>query len=125
LFPPPSVATIEARRFLLLPLKVTLQWPANRMEKVAGAARTLGLASLAISTRALESGNAGDDGQYANLESQLAAFTTQRDALAGQMSALLEGAEFHGQKIDPQQSQSLVQQGQVLLDAVNAVANGQ
>ena len=43
------------------------------------------------------------------------------DALAGQMIALLEGAEFHGQKIDPQQSQSLVQQGQALLDAVNAV----
>jgi len=85
----------------------------------------LGLASLAISTRALESGNAGDDSQYANLQSQLAAFTTQRDALAEQMIALLEGAEFHGQKIDPQQSQSLVQQGQALLDAVNAVANGQ
>ena len=85
----------------------------------------LGLASLTISTRALESGNAGDDSQYANLQSQLASFATQRDALAEQMIALLEGAEFHGQRIDPQQSQSLVQQGQALLDAVNAVANGQ
>ena len=41
LVPSPSVRTIEAPRFLLLPLRVTLQWPANRMEKVAGAARML------------------------------------------------------------------------------------
>lgn len=82
----------------------------------------LGLASLTISTRALNSGNAGDDSQYANLENQLAGFTAQRNGLAAQMIALLEGASFNGKKIDRHQAESLIQQGQALLNAVNHLA---
>ncbi len=82
----------------------------------------LGLASLAASTKALVSGSAADDSSYVNLENQLSAISSQRDALAGQMIALLEGAEFNGQNIDNGQAKSLIAQGQALLDQVNSLA---
>ena len=81
----------------------------------------LGLASLVVSTRALES-NASGDSTYSNLENQLASITTQRDALAGQMSALLENAAFKGQTIDEQQAKQFISQGQALLNQVNTLA---
>jgi Sulfatase len=81
----------------------------------------LGLATLAISTNALQSSSAGD-ATYTQLESQLQSLGTQRDALASQMIAALEGAEFNGQPIDEQAAQSLIAQGQALLDSVNTLA---
>jgi hypothetical protein len=81
----------------------------------------LGLASLKVSTRALESGNSSDDSTYTNLENQLISITHQRDALAAQMIALLEGSEFSGQVINDQQAQQLIAQGQALLNQVNGM----
>jgi hypothetical protein len=81
----------------------------------------LGLASLKVSTRALESGSSTDDSSYTNLESQLSSINSQRDALAAQMIALLENAAFNGQSINDQQAGQLISQGQVLLDKVNAL----
>ena len=82
----------------------------------------LGLASLRISTRALTGGSASDDSQYTNLENQLSTITTQRNALAAQMIALLEGASFNGQKIDHRTAQRLIVQGQSLLREVSRLA---
>jgi hypothetical protein len=82
----------------------------------------LGLSSLKVSTNALESGNATDDSTYTNLENKLSSITNERDALASQMIALLEGAEFNGQAINGSQAQQLIAQGQALLDEVNALA---
>ncbi len=82
----------------------------------------LGLASLAVSTKALESGNSTDDGTYSNLESQLTLITTQRDALTAQMSASLENAVFNGQAINEQQAKQLISQSQALLKQVNDLA---
>ncbi len=82
----------------------------------------LGLASLKVSTKALESGNATDDSTYTDLENKLSSITSVRDALASQMIALLEGAEFNGQAIDKSQAQQLIAQGQALIDQVNALA---
>jgi hypothetical protein len=81
----------------------------------------LGLASLRVSTAALKSGSAIDDSTYTNLENQLIQVTQQRDALAGQISSLLEGAEFNNQPINDQQAQSLIDQAQSLLDQVNSL----
>jgi len=78
-----------------------------------------GLATLGISTRALESGSASDDSKYAQLESALASFGNQRDALAAQMIALLENAEYNNQPFSDSQAQSLIAQGQALLNQVN------
>jgi hypothetical protein len=79
-----------------------------------------GLKTLSISTRALESNDSGDS-TYTNLENQLLSFDNQRDALAAQMIALLEGAEFNGQPFSNDQAKSLIAQGQALLDQVNNV----
>jgi len=82
----------------------------------------LGLASLQASTVGLESSDPGD-ATYSNIESQLASFTSQRDALAGQILALLEAAEFDNQPIPDQQAAGLIQQAQGLLSNVQAFAN--
>ncbi len=79
------------------------------------------LATLAASTQATESGSASDDSRYVALENQLASLNSQRDALATQMIALLEGAEFNGQAITQLLAQQLVAQGQALLAQADAL----
>ncbi|MFL5654001.1 MAG: hypothetical protein ACJ8CB_07475 [Ktedonobacteraceae bacterium] len=81
----------------------------------------LGLKTLAVSTRALESGSSSDDSTYTQLENQLSSINNQRDALAAQMIALLEAVEFNGQPINQQQAQQLISQGNALLNQVNAM----
>jgi hypothetical protein len=78
----------------------------------------LGLATLAVSTNALESGSSSDDSTYTNLENHLISINSQRDALAAQMIALLEGSEFNGQPFSEQQAQQLIAEGQALLKSV-------
>jgi len=82
----------------------------------------LGLASLQASTAGLESNDAGDS-TYNFVEGQLATFTSQRDALAGQMLNLREGAAFNNQPIPDQQAIQLIQQAQALLHSVRNLAN--
>jgi hypothetical protein len=81
----------------------------------------LGLATLKVSTTALESGSAADDSTYTNLENQLISVTKQRDALAAQMISLLEGTEFDNQTLSNAQVQPLIAQGQALLNQVNGL----
>ncbi len=83
----------------------------------------LGRASLVISTQALASGSSGDDSTYINLENDLSAITTQRDAIAAQMADLLQDAEFNNQRIHETSERRLVQQSQALLNSVEALAN--
>jgi hypothetical protein len=79
-----------------------------------------GMASLRASTKALASNDAGD-GTYTSIEGQIQSLTGQRDALASQMKALLEGAEFNGQPFSDGAAQSLIAQGQSLLDQANTL----
>jgi hypothetical protein len=81
-----------------------------------------GLATLRISTKAIESGSPTDDSTYTTLENRLSSISQQRDALTSQMNALLEGAEFGGQPIPGAQARQLIAQGQSLLDQVNTLA---
>jgi len=81
----------------------------------------LGLKSLAVSTKALESGSSSDDSTYTQLENHLISINSQRDSLAAQMIALLEGAEFNGQPFSTGQADPLISQGQDLLDEVNSL----
>ncbi|MFL5590004.1 MAG: hypothetical protein ACJ8DI_20460 [Ktedonobacteraceae bacterium] len=80
----------------------------------------LGLKTLAVSTRALES-NASGDSTYTQLENQLSSITGQRDALTAQIIAVLEAAEFNGQPIDQQQAKQLITQANALLNQVNGM----
>jgi hypothetical protein len=81
----------------------------------------LGLDTLKISTRALASKSAGDS-TYTSLESKLMSFGQQRDSLAAQMSAALNGAEFGHKAINEQKAEELIEQGQSLLDKVHEAA---
>ena len=91
-------------------------------KQIDAAVGQLGLDSLIVSTKALESGSALDDTVYTRLENQLTSITSSRDALAAQMSALLEGAAFNGQSINEQQATQLINQGQALLLEVKTMA---
>jgi hypothetical protein len=78
------------------------------------------MATLKASTKALASNDAGD-ATYNSIEGQIQSLTTQRDTLAAQMIGLLNGAEFKGQTFSDTQAQSLIAQGQALLDQANAL----
>ena len=82
----------------------------------------LARASMQISTVALKS-NTPNDATYTRLESDIAAFTTKRNALANQIQSLLEGAAFGGQTIDESQARSLIQQSEQLIGQVVAEAS--
>lgn len=84
----------------------------------------LGRDSLVISTRALASGSAADDSKYAELENQLTTITSFRDALAGQMFQLLEGAEFHNKRIHDWEARQLEFEADGLLGYVHFLASG-
>jgi hypothetical protein len=81
----------------------------------------LAQSTLTVSTYAIESTSDGD-AVYTNLENQIAAWTAQRDDLAAQMIAMLEGAEFGGLAINKQQSKQLVGAGQALFNLAGACA---
>ncbi|GCF10968.1 hypothetical protein [Dictyobacter arantiisoli] len=88
----------------------------------------LGLSSLEISTRALQSHSANDQ-TYTTLENQLQLITTHRNTLAKQMITVLENAAFGTANpvatiANPnhQQAQSLFNQGQQLLKQAQKLA---
>jgi hypothetical protein len=97
---------------------------AQALKQIDAPVGPLGLASLHASTVALESGDSNSDATYTNIESQLASYTAQRDALASQILPLLEAAEFQGTPIPDAAAHSLVQQAQALLSSVQAYADG-
>ncbi len=78
------------------------------------------MATLSSSTKALASNDA-NDATYNSIEGQIQCLTAQRDALAAQMIVLLDGAEFKGQRFSDSQAQSLIAQGQALLNQANSL----
>jgi hypothetical protein len=83
-----------------------------------------GMSTLIVSTAALKSGSAGDDSTYVDLEADIAGWAATRDSLAGQMRDLLRASAFDGAAINNQQAKSLIDQGQALINDVNAAAAG-
>jgi len=98
---------------------------AQTFKRIDAPAGQLGLDGVRISTAALASGSASDDSRYAQLESQLSAITTQRDALAAKMNEMISAAAFRGRAIDEDQAEALVNQGRDLLDRVTDLADDQ
>jgi hypothetical protein len=80
------------------------------------------MAALQVSTAALASGSAEDDSTYVSLENQISDWTAQRDALASQVKAVLEGPVFNGTPINELQARSLASQARALIDEVVAAA---
>ena len=81
-----------------------------------------GTDALVISTEAIKSGTAVDDGVYAGLSNQLQAFTAHRDELAAQMKAVLSGATFEGLAVDERQAWRLIGEAENLLARVHNAA---
>ena len=94
---------------------------ARALKQITAPLGPLALASLHASTVAMES---TDDSTYTNIETQLTAFTNQRDALVAQITPLLEAAELDGKPIPDSVAHNLIQQAQNLLASVQAYANG-
>ena len=97
---------------------------AQALKQINSAVGPLGLATLHASTVALKSGSADDDTAYTGVESQLASYASQRDALVAQILPLLEAAEFDGAPIPDSTAQSMIHQAQDLLSSVQAYAGG-
>src|SRR6266704_1575203 len=76
------------------------------------------LATLSISTTGLVSGSSTDVSTYTQTENRLISLTSQRDALAAQIIALLNGAEFNDQSIGKDQAKQLITQAKALLKQV-------
>ena len=90
----------------------------------------LGLATLQISTQALES-SSPNDATYTQLENQLTAITQLRNTIAGQILTILETAEFggsyghaHAASVQPQTASNLLGQAQSLLKNTSQLAQG-
>jgi len=88
----------------------------------------LGLATLQVSTIALES-NAPNDRTYTLLENQIQALNSARDAVASQIIATLEAAEFgggsgNGAIFSNQHLLKLISQGHTVLNRAKTMAKG-
>jgi hypothetical protein len=78
------------------------------------------MATLRASTKALASNDDGD-ATYLSIEGQIQSLTDRRDAVAAQMKAMLNGAEFNGQPIGTVKAAVLIAQGVGLLVQANAL----
>lgn len=83
-----------------------------------------GTAVVAAATQAMESGSASDDGRYLTFEQQLGGLTDDRDAVALQISSMLESAAFDGQTLNEPGAKRLIGQAQSILARANALASG-
>ena len=83
-----------------------------------------GLSAVAGATRAMQTGTESADGQYVTFDDQLSALTNRRDAVALQISRILEAASFDGQTLDEPGAKALIRQAQAILTEANALATG-
>jgi len=78
--------------------------------------------TLTVSTFAITSTSAGDV-VYNNLENLISQWTLERDGLAAQIKAMLEGAEFNGIPINEKVANDVIAEAQALLDQSKSCAN--
>jgi len=83
-----------------------------------------GLSAVAGATRAMQTGTESVDGQYVAFDDQLSALTNRRDAVALQISNILDAASFDGQTLDEPGAKALIRQAQAILAEANALATG-
>jgi len=81
----------------------------------------LGMDSLKVSTAALAS-DAANDAIYTVLSNKILNWTAERDAIAGEMQAMLDGSAFDGDVFDEVRGRQLIDQAQALLEEVNQCA---
>jgi hypothetical protein len=82
---------------------------------------SVGMNSLDFANRSI----IADDTTYAQYLTTLGAITTNRDALAGQIRAVLDAAAFAGQDVDEHTADDLVSRANQIIDQVADLAGGQ
>ena len=70
----------------------------------------------------MQTGSATSDSTYMAFDRDLVALRGQRDTLAAQISAVLNGAAFQGQILDEHQAQRLIDRAQSLIDQAASLA---
>ena len=90
----------------------------TQLEAPVGA---FGLDTLRASTHALASSSARD-ATYTKIENALQRLGNERDAVGGQMRALLLGAVFHGQTLNVAKARSLIRRGDRLIGQAAVLA---
>ena len=93
---------------------------ASVLKQIDAPVGDLGLTTLSVSTRALES-NSANDSTYTRLEDRLASVIQTRNAIANKMLDLLEDAAFHNKPISADQAEHLIDQGNALLQLVHGL----
>ena len=83
---------------------------------------SFGMDTLTASTKAIQTGSASNDSDYTAFDQRLSDLRGQRDALAAQISGVLNGAAFNGQTLDEHQAKSLVDQAQSLIRQARSLA---
>lgn len=83
-----------------------------------------GMAAVAGATRAMQTGTESADSQYVSFDDQLSALTNRRDAVALQISEILDAASFDGQTLGEPSAKALIRQAQAILAEANALATG-
>ncbi len=91
------------------------------LKQLDAAVGSFGLASLKVSTRAVESNDPGD-ATYVSLETQLEALGTQRDGLVERIQAALQASEFGGRQLDEVSARAMVAEGWALIGQMEALA---
>ncbi len=105
----------EALPHALRSHSATLSRLAEAYKQINAPLGRLGRETLELSTTGLE----GNDATYALIEAKINQLTAKRNAIAGQMIALLEAAAFDGQPIDEGKAEHLIDQADDLLALVN------
>ena len=98
---------------------------AQAYKQINAPVASFALTTLSISTTALESGSSTNDSVYNQLENQLINMTITRNAIAAQMIATLEAAEFGGSNTHTSavvQSSSLIAQANALMAQAKSLA---
>jgi hypothetical protein len=76
----------------------------------------LALSTIHASTSAIQSGSASDDRQYARVDQQIQSIADERDELASEITAILEGVAFDGRHFDEDRAEKLIAQSRALLE---------
>ncbi|MFY9579225.1 MAG: hypothetical protein WAQ33_07860 [Gaiellaceae bacterium] len=82
---------------------------------------TFAMKTLDASTTAIQTNTAGDSA-YKQFDLSLAGLTSQRDALAAQISNALNAAAFDGKALNEQQAKGWIDQAQSLINQASALA---
>ena len=93
---------------------------ANAYKQLTAPLGSVGRNSLEFANRSI----VADDTTYASYLTTLGTVTTDRDALAGEIRAVLDNAAFGGQRVDERTEDDLVRRANRIIDRVEDLAGG-